>query len=1134
MKNIRKCLLAIFVTLLALPFGLANTNRNTSQSLNIDFAYGLNLNEVCDYDQEKLVEIDLKNVGDISTLPEQYNMTEDIYIQVEDQKQYGICWSFSSLTTLETYFAKQYREYYQFSAIHQATAKFVEDNSNNGTVNFCDASTAGGNIYNFLSYISHSAGPVLEEQMPFDSFFNASSYLSMGVKAKNYYNAYKYSFDRIASVDNVILFADATKLTTDLQIETNRNAIKQHLIDKGACSTNIYMPNTLMIDGSGNYYLPSVYGSSTANHMVTIIGWNDNYSISGYSTPGAWLIQNSWGDRYTYFYVSYYDNNVENMVFGVESATLTTPCQNTISNVQNLMGFSASNFYLTCSDYQLAMVVDVEQYTDQYITGVYTTAYSNSSANDAYTYYLYFTNETSYQKISKPSKSIATASTTSSMIGSDTSTMYGNSRTQATFDTPQKITDKYAVLVVDIKKLFNFFCFYSGTNSSNITQKFYMHNGSHFVPPDFGDSIKSAIIPVFFNIVPDTTHTDEIGNFSTVQPEYINKNENYEKHNSIFVGNTLTLPVGTPSASIYNIKIYSQKYSDNNNGQLISTDYTSNFTFECKQNAEDPSNYDIKIKQLNNIDIQDYILSFNIGNKSYRKMFSVTNQKSFPITYYLAGGGINSQHTPTAFTNSTSVINIYEPSRAGYTFNGWYFDDKFSTEVSGDVGTNVYGKYLTYTIPENSESLTFYAKWELNAPSIITHPTDVEKIYDKNTLTLTVDATHGLGQSLLTYQWYVSKNNGATYSKKINATNSTLNLTNVAESGMYKCEVSITNDDGTKKIESNPAKATITQAKYKNLDWQYVSPYRFNAQQKEVKVNNNYPDDLIISYTGNKATNAGEYTATASIANKNENYETPTIEPLAWTINKAKLTVTIKSFDFETQEGFDNFTTNSCKSTITGQIFNLYTLNIVYKIESTSNPNLKTITADYTKNDNYDVTIINGQMRLIRFSMSATDEDTTISIKRENGYLIDATLKVETLTEQDLEASEQKFLTDKKLSTFGVYKISIDGDNSKEEMNVSISINPDLWNKNLKLYMSTANGLKLIDSKIVDGNLTFNTNELGTFVIVEAPEDLVLKDILIGGAIVLGAGLLVCIFIGILQNRRKKKLAGSAPINTPH
>ena len=70
-------------------------------------------------------------------------------------------------------------------------------------------------------------------------------------------------------------------------------------------------------------------GNEKANHDVVIVGWDDHYEASNFSTvpegDGAFICVNSWGEQFGdkgYFYVSYYDSGIgmHNLVYtGIES-----------------------------------------------------------------------------------------------------------------------------------------------------------------------------------------------------------------------------------------------------------------------------------------------------------------------------------------------------------------------------------------------------------------------------------------------------------------------------------------------------------------------------------------------------------------------------------------------------------------------------------------------------------------------------------------------------------------------------------------------------------------------------------------------------------------------------------------------
>ncbi len=77
-------------------------------------------------------------------------------------------------------------------------------------------------------------------------------------------------------------------------------------------------------------YIPQSYQDSHVskqnNHAINIVGWDDNYSKTNFSTQpegdGAWIVRNSWGEYWGesgYFYLSYYDCSIYQDAYAFEA-----------------------------------------------------------------------------------------------------------------------------------------------------------------------------------------------------------------------------------------------------------------------------------------------------------------------------------------------------------------------------------------------------------------------------------------------------------------------------------------------------------------------------------------------------------------------------------------------------------------------------------------------------------------------------------------------------------------------------------------------------------------------------------------------------------------------------------------------
>ncbi len=221
------------------------------------------------------------NDTSVSPLPSYYSLIDEGYVTaVKDQQTSGNCWAFTAIATLESCILKASGDNLDLSEEH--LKNIIELYSDYGWSR--DTNNAGGFDVMPFGYYTSWLGPVLE----IDDLTDDQTTLSPILNS-------------IMHVQNIVY------LKRDSY--TDNNAIKEALMKYGAVGTGIYYDSSYQYGNS--YYF---YGNTYANHAVTIVGWDDNYSRNNfYSTPqgnGAWIVKNSWGPEWGkngYFYVSYYD-----------------------------------------------------------------------------------------------------------------------------------------------------------------------------------------------------------------------------------------------------------------------------------------------------------------------------------------------------------------------------------------------------------------------------------------------------------------------------------------------------------------------------------------------------------------------------------------------------------------------------------------------------------------------------------------------------------------------------------------------------------------------------------------------------------------------------------------------------------
>ncbi|WP_296560153.1 lectin like domain-containing protein [uncultured Acetobacterium sp.] len=234
------------------------------------------------------VETPEEDLNLAATLPASYDLRQTGRVtEIRNQGQLGVCWTFASLGSLESY-------------LKPTKTEDLSENNIRWNHGFDSGPTSGGNASMALAYFSRWSGPVGESSDPYGS--------SQKTGLAPLYHIQKAEF-----------------------IAKSPAMIKTAILNGGAVYSSIYSD---AID-SPTYYNKNTHalyydGNAGTDHAVVIVGWDDNFDRNRFSkTPpnnGAWIIRNSWGSDWGdrgYFYLSYYDTYAGNEVTAFHNAEAT-------------------------------------------------------------------------------------------------------------------------------------------------------------------------------------------------------------------------------------------------------------------------------------------------------------------------------------------------------------------------------------------------------------------------------------------------------------------------------------------------------------------------------------------------------------------------------------------------------------------------------------------------------------------------------------------------------------------------------------------------------------------------------------------------------------------------------------------
>lgn len=1059
----------------------------------------------------------IENISATATPPSSYDLRDYIDIKVENQNPYGICWAYASLTSLETYLALNYNEYYDFSELHLVTSSYLKDGYYTSLKN---ALENGGNFNNLFTYTQKANNLVLEEEYDITSY---NSYTNKYEKMLADYETVNSHFYPIAQVDNTYSFDSIKGNKTGQDLTAYRNKVKSHIMQYGSLTAGI---NATNLNFSSKYLCVTddtllTNPESAINHLISVVGWDDNYNANGeWSTPGAYLCLNSWGTSFGdngYFYISYNDYFIEYSLQGIISASLFDLSPKTNSFIQNPeKTFTQIHTLSGITRMYTAQVLDVSSHLNQNLSSI-----DSFVKGSSYTFYIQFFN-TKQEAFSGINSINASSKVNSNLIGKYS--LYSSfSILDASTNQPITITNNYMVVITQI------FNPYQSASISTYTSYNVSIDASYYSSYGFGnfnstwnETLSGSTI--YYSLPLKATFSTPKISISTFKSDGdCIINEKYIKSNAIFLGETI-------SCNIYNVETI-----DYSNVKICktfkkgNTEVTDKFTI-----SKGEASKSLAITMSKPLDstftVGNYIISIPTSEGTFYRVIEVQDVVSYTITYHLNGGTTTSN--PKYFTNKQTSISLNPPLKAGYEFVGWFFDEEYSIAFNG-------------VLPKSNIDL--YAKYDFASPTLLSKSKDIECNYSKDlSIVISVNANHSLANSYntLSYQWYKKGFNDSTYVKLNGQTTSSLTLTSVNDSGYYACEISITITDPSLtattcvKTLNISAKTQIKVQIHKfiydmsQVKWDYQQAFSYDTTEHTVKLVN-LPEGVSVNYLNNTASNINKYTAKAELIydNMDGNAYAEPVQDLVWEIRKAKITITIQNIISEDALALEELQSRySCE--LQHEYLPTELKSLEEKLEylgfnfigpiDTEQPTIKKISGKTLTFDVYEITIIDGEYRYIIRTLY--DKNTSnITAYNPDGFTADCEFSVEYISTVSDETA--KLLAKSNLSLVKGYHLKFSYLNKNDKYVVTLPIERNDLLTQLHIFIVKDGKLVRVNQKdITTQGITIESNELDNqFLIVEADTEHTsntqkLAIILISCGFVI---LYVCIIVEHIRKKRR-------------
>lgn len=277
-----------------------------------------------------------------STLPVRYSLIEAGFgTPVKNQGSLGMCWAFSALESIETGMIRRglADNSISLSETHLAYSAFHGMNNRENDPTSGETFVApypylwpdfGGNKYYSTATLARGYGPAYESDYPLSLSFDAAASDKLG--------QYESILDSVISDDaketsvarlkNCYWLYEINRAGISQAQRVQRiNDVKSFIYNQGAVEIGLYVkqgasPYDPYDSETNSFYCNQ---SIVPNHSVTLVGWDDE-KVTAADTPGAFLMQNSWGTGSGdggYYWISYEDRSLKSPSFyEVESRPL--------------------------------------------------------------------------------------------------------------------------------------------------------------------------------------------------------------------------------------------------------------------------------------------------------------------------------------------------------------------------------------------------------------------------------------------------------------------------------------------------------------------------------------------------------------------------------------------------------------------------------------------------------------------------------------------------------------------------------------------------------------------------------------------------------------------------------------------